>query len=544
MHAPFRSRFLNERSLLNMEKVDCEHEEKTLLLKLISPITDLCVNLLPETMSPNVLCFTALICACHSFYCAIHLTSAPIFMNIMVWVLLLMWQVVGSIYMKQALRTKNCSPLGITLQRACDSLSITFVVASICLAAGIPQLKYLPTVWYIVQITQMYFLWEQLNLFENRSNKKTKWWRRWGILHGPRELLLVIEILCALRLWVLRNLDYLSYLQNVFVEYYLLFLQSIPTWISQGALDLVQQGMVEAERNLLELADSYGEKDSVEVLMKDPKLRLLLFVQGIYFISVISMLGRLIVFGSGHTRYQMIASLLYRMIPFITYRFGVFLELSLEDVIFDGLFLSIMMTDLFLAQASKREMHEWMTAMSMLSVLGFHANGRVIIVAIVVFYYVSVIYDLCMYYNLPLFTICKNVYLDGVFDLCHVGHKNHIMRALQHGNRVFVGVMSDEDVKKYKRSPIMTLEERCAEVQSLRCVYKVIPEAPCFGMTKEFIQKYNIHVVLCSAEYDNDADEYYRVPREMGLVKTLPRTEGISTSDIIKRMKARQLEEE
>ncbi|KAF4724865.1 hypothetical protein FOZ62_029930 [Perkinsus olseni] len=85
----------------------------------------------------------------------------------------------------------------------------------------------------------------------------------------------------------------------------------------------------------------------------------------------------------------------------------------------------------------------------------------------------------------------------------------------------------------------MTLEERVAEVQSLRCVYKVIPNAPCFGMDKEFIRKWNIHVVLASPEYDKPDDNYYRVPREMGILQIMPRTEGVSTSDIIKRIKNR-----
>ena len=84
--------------------------------------------------------------------------------------------------------------------------------------------------------------------------------------------------------------------------------------------------------------------------------------------------------------------------------------------------------------------------------------------------------------NLPLLTTYRNVYIDGVFDLCHVGHKNHMRRAAALGNRLFVGVMSDEDVLKYKRAPIMSLEERCRAVESCRWVHAVIPGAPCFGL--------------------------------------------------------------
>jgi choline-phosphate cytidylyltransferase len=82
----------------------------------------------------------------------------------------------------------------------------------------------------------------------------------------------------------------------------------------------------------------------------------------------------------------------------------------------------------------------------------------------------------------------------------------------------------------------MSLDERVREIAALRCVYKVIPGAPCFGMSREFIKGLNLHVVLCSPEYDKPDDNYYKVPRELGILKVLPRTEGISTSEIIKRI--------
>ena len=37
---------------------------------------------------------------------------------------------------------------------------------------------------------------------------------------------------------------------------------------------------------------------------------------------------------------------------------------------------------------------------------------------------------------------------------------------------------------------------------------------------------------------DPKDDKYYRVPREMGIARPLPRTETISTSDLIKRIQA------
>jgi cytidyltransferase-like protein len=158
-----------------------------------------------------------------------------------------------------------------------------------------------------------------------------------------------------------------------------------------------------------------------------------------------------------------------------------------------------------------------------------------------VVYYIAVFADLCAYLNMPLLTTCRNVYCDGVYDLCHIGHKNLFQKALQYGNRLYVGVVGDADAMAYKRPPIMTSSERCAEVEACKAVTKVIPNAPCFGLTRAFLDDHQIHVVAYGEEYlerfpDPKDDPYYRVPREMGIARPLPRTQGFSTSDLIRRI--------
>jgi glycerol-3-phosphate cytidylyltransferase-like family protein len=108
------------------------------------------------------------------------------------------------------------------------------------------------------------------------------------------------------------------------------------------------------------------------------------------------------------------------------------------------------------------------------------------------------------------------------------------MAALQHGNRLFVGVLSDESVAAYKRKPVMTMKERAEVVATCKGVYKVILDAPCPGIPEEFLRKWNIHVVCLSTEYDKPDDVYYAIPRKLGITRVLPRTDGISTSDLIK----------
>eukprot|EP00405_Crypthecodinium_cohnii_P019301 CAMPEP_0206472724 /NCGR_PEP_ID=MMETSP0324_2-20121206/32390_1 /ASSEMBLY_ACC=CAM_ASM_000836 /TAXON_ID=2866 /ORGANISM="Crypthecodinium cohnii, Strain Seligo" /LENGTH=488 /DNA_ID=CAMNT_0053947417 /DNA_START=144 /DNA_END=1611 /DNA_ORIENTATION=- len=197
------------------------------------------------------------------------------------------------------------------------------------------------------------------------------------------------------------------------------------------------------------------------------------------------------------------------------------------------------------ATTTNRELHVWVVLMASLVVLPHLSFITCVFVA---FYYVGVFADLMYHMNLPLLQVVRNVYCDGIYDLCHVGHKNLFRKALTLGNRLFVGVVGDDDANSYKRPPIMTAAERENEVASCKCVTKVIPNAPCFGLTREFIEKHKIHIVAFGQEYlerfpDPKDDPYYRVPREMGIAKPLPRTEGLSTSDLIKRIQSRAADE-
>ena len=139
----------------------------------------------------------------------------------------------------------------------------------------------------------------------------------------------------------------------------------------------------------------------------------------------------------------------------------------------------------------------------------------------------------------------KNVYCDGIFDLCHIGHQNLFRNASKLGTHVFVGVVGDKDANNYKRPPIMTAAEREAQVLGCKHVDKVISEALCFGMTEEFLKEHDIHICAVGQEYfdrfpDPEDDPYYKVPRKMGIAVPLPRFDGLSTSDLIRRIHGRQ----
>jgi cytidyltransferase-like protein len=185
-----------------------------------------------------------------------------------------------------------------------------------------------------------------------------------------------------------------------------------------------------------------------------------------------------------------------RFIPAVFMHTGISFSLTVLDVICDGFFMAVLTSDITLAKMAGREIHPWVVLMSMCAVL-----SHTTILALVIIYYIAVLGDLCAYMNMPLMTVCRNVYCDGVYDLCHIGHKILFKRALGFGNRLFVGVVGDEDASAYKRPPIMTAAERCAEVDGCKSVTKVISNAPCFGLTQDFLDEHQIHVVAMGEEY-------------------------------------------
>ena len=89
------------------------------------------------------------------------------------------------------------------------------------------------------------------------------------------------------------------------------------------------------------------------------------------------------------------------------------------------------------------------------------------------------------------------IYIDGVFDVFHIGHIDCFRKAknFRKNATLIVGIISDQDAKNYKREPIYKENDRYTIVNSLRIVDEVIYPAP-LVMTKEFVTRHNIDIVL------------------------------------------------
>jgi cytidyltransferase-like protein len=131
------------------------------------------------------------------------------------------------------------------------------------------------------------------------------------------------------------------------------------------------------------------------------------------------------------------------------------------------------------------------------------------------------------------------VYVDMVGDLFHPGHVALLRAARAFGDRLVVGVLSDEVAEAYKRRPVMTLAERVAVVGSCRYVDEVVPDAP-DRVTLDFLESHDIAVVVHGDDVSSEAvDAVYGEVAAAGRLRLVSYTAGVSTTELIARVRQR-----
>lgn len=133
------------------------------------------------------------------------------------------------------------------------------------------------------------------------------------------------------------------------------------------------------------------------------------------------------------------------------------------------------------------------------------------------------------------------VWMDGAFDMMHYGHMNAFRQGRALGTYLVVGINSDASITECKgTAPVMSDEERVGAVSGCKWVDEVVPGAP-YVMNKEYldmvIKKYKIdYVVHGDDPCFVDGVDAYADSKARGIFKSIPRTEGVSTTDIVGRM--------
>jgi len=129
------------------------------------------------------------------------------------------------------------------------------------------------------------------------------------------------------------------------------------------------------------------------------------------------------------------------------------------------------------------------------------------------------------------------VYTTGVFDILHRGHLNILTQAAALGE-LTVGIMTDQGVEETKGArPILSLEEREAQVRSLPFVAEVIHYTDTDQRPNYAALRPDIVVQGDDWLFSADRSAALEFLRENGIrLVLLPRTQGISTTEIRKRV--------
>ena len=132
------------------------------------------------------------------------------------------------------------------------------------------------------------------------------------------------------------------------------------------------------------------------------------------------------------------------------------------------------------------------------------------------------------------------IFMDGAFDLLHFGHMNAFRLARSLGTHLVVGVNSDESITQCKGPPLLNDEQRLVMVSSCKFVDDVVPNCP-YIMNADYldwvIKTYDIdYVVHGDDPCFVDGVDVYAAAKASGKFRTIPRTSGVSTTDIVGRM--------
>lgn len=128
----------------------------------------------------------------------------------------------------------------------------------------------------------------------------------------------------------------------------------------------------------------------------------------------------------------------------------------------------------------------------------------------------------------------KTIITFGTFDVFHIGHLNILTRARELGDRLVVGVSTDQlNIRKKGRPPIYSEADRMAIVAGLSCVDAVFPEES-LEWKGRYIEAYKADALVMGNDWEGRFDMF----RDLCEVIYLPRTENVSTTEIIASIRA------
>ncbi|MGL4453004.1 MAG: glycerol-3-phosphate cytidylyltransferase [Sarcina sp.] len=120
----------------------------------------------------------------------------------------------------------------------------------------------------------------------------------------------------------------------------------------------------------------------------------------------------------------------------------------------------------------------------------------------------------------------------GTFDLLHYGHINILKNAKELGDYLVVAISNDDFNRMKDKQSFFSFTERKNILEAIKYVDEVIEEFS-WEQKKDDIINLEIDCLVMGDDWVGKFDDL----REFCEVKYLPRTEGISTTDIKQKLK-------
>lgn len=115
----------------------------------------------------------------------------------------------------------------------------------------------------------------------------------------------------------------------------------------------------------------------------------------------------------------------------------------------------------------------------------------------------------------------------GTFDLFHVGHLRLLERAGSLGDRLYVGISTDDFNGLKGKHSLIPFGQRMEIVAGLGCVAEVFPET-CWEQKESDIHHFRVDILVMGVDWEYKFDFL----KPLCSVVYLPRTEGISSTQI------------
>ncbi len=128
----------------------------------------------------------------------------------------------------------------------------------------------------------------------------------------------------------------------------------------------------------------------------------------------------------------------------------------------------------------------------------------------------------------------KTVITFGTFDVFHVGHLRILERAASHGDKLIVGVSTDQlNFDKKGRAPVYDQHQRLEIICALRCVAEVFFEES-LELKRHYLEVHQADVLVMGDDWRGKFDEFTDICQ----VFYLERTPAISTTQVIEQIRS------